>query len=67
MTVAELAQESGVGVATIKRLEACDGLPSANSKTLNALKTTLERLGVGFVGSANDAPGVRLMKASSHD
>ena len=67
MTVVELAQESWVGVATIKRLEACDGLPSANSRTLNALKSALERLGVGFIGSADDAPGVRLLKRLSND
>jgi hypothetical protein len=35
-------------------------MPSSNVKTLTALKKTLELAGVEFIGSPEDAPGVRL-------
>jgi DNA-binding Xre family transcriptional regulator len=62
MSVAELAHRSAIGVATIKRLEASDGVPSANLKTVNALLQALESEGIEFIGSPEDAPGVRLKK-----
>lgn len=65
LTVADLSQASGVGVATIKRIEATDGLPSANARTLDALVKSLENLGVEFIGSYDDGPGVRLFKSVS--
>ena len=37
MTAADLAIRSGVGLATIKRLEAGDGLPPAHAKTIDQL------------------------------
>lgn len=65
LTVIDLAQASGVGVATIKRIESTDGLPSANARTLDALVKALEALGIEFVGSYDDGPGVRLFKLDS--
>ena len=65
LTVVDLAQASGVGVATIKRIESTDGLPSANARTLDALVKALEALGIEFVGSYDDGPGVRLFKLDS--
>lgn len=62
LTVVDLSQASGVGVATIKRIEAIDGLPSANARTLDALVKTLEAFGIEFIGSYDDGPGVRLLK-----
>jgi transcriptional regulator with XRE-family HTH domain len=59
-SAAELAKNSGVGVATIRRLELADGVPSSNARTLIALQKTLEAAGVEFVGSLGEAPGVRL-------
>ena len=58
----DLSLVSGVGVATIKRIEAIDGLPSANARTLDALVKSLEGLGIEFIGSYDDGPGVRLLK-----
>jgi transcriptional regulator with XRE-family HTH domain len=60
MTVVELASLSGVGIATIKRLEACKGVPAAHAKTLDSLGRALEKAGVDFIGSPDDRPGVRL-------
>jgi hypothetical protein len=60
MTVNELSQDAGVGVATIKRLEAVNGVPPAQARTLSSLQIALESAGVEFVGTPDDRPGVRL-------
>ena len=65
MTVLDLSQASGVGVATIKRIEATDGLPSANARTLDALVKAFQGLGIEFIGSYDNGPGVRLFKPIS--
>ena len=56
----ELADASGVGVATIRRMEVVDGVPSGQIRSLLAIQTALESAGVEFVGSPTDSPGVRL-------
>ena len=56
----ELADKSGVGVATIRRMELADGVPSSNAQNLELIQKTLEGLGVEFVGSPEDRPGVCL-------
>lgn len=56
----QLADASGVGVATIRRMEVADGVPSGQIRSLLAIKTALESAGVEFVGSPTDNPGVRL-------
>jgi len=61
----DLAEKSKVGVATIRRIELADGVPSSNVRTLNALLKALELAGVEFVGTPEDAPGVRLRLSSS--
>ena len=60
VTAKDLAFASGVGVATIRRYELMDGVPSGNSRSLEALKKALESFGVEFIGSPDDRPGVRL-------
>ena len=59
-TAQDLADASGVGVATIRRIEVIDGIPSTNLRTLSAIQTALESAGIEFIGSPDDAPGVRL-------
>jgi hypothetical protein len=54
-----LAKESGVGVATIRRLELAQGLPSSNVNTLSAIKIALESAGVEFLGTPQQGAGVR--------
>ncbi len=56
----DLAHESGVGIATIRRLELVDGIPSSNARTIDALQKALEAAGVEFIGTPDDCPGVRL-------
>ena len=60
----ELAEISGVGVATIRRMELADGVPSSNAQNLDLIKRTLEKLGVEFIGTPEDRPGVRLKSPS---
>jgi transcriptional regulator with XRE-family HTH domain len=56
----ELAEMSGVGVATIRRMELAPSVPSSNAQTLDLVQKTLESEGVVFVGTPEDRPGVRL-------
>jgi len=65
ITVTQLSEAAGVGVATIKRLEAVDGVPPAQARTLTLLQAALESAGVEFVGSPADNPGVRLKNKPS--
>ena len=60
ITAQDLSSASGVGLATIKRLEAGDGLPAAHAQTLDKLTKALEAAGVEFLGTPEDGPGVRL-------
>ena len=57
---ADLSRYSGIGTATIKRMEVMEGVPSGQVRTIEALRVALEAAGVEFVGSPADAPGVRL-------
>ena len=57
----DLAEKSGVGSATIKRMESMNGVPSGHVKTLLALKAALEAAGVEFVGAPDKSPGVCLV------
>ena len=59
----ELAEKSGLGVATIRRMELADGVPSSNAQTLDLVRKVMESVGVEFIGSPEDGPGVRFMKA----
>lgn len=59
-SVQRLAETSRVSASTIKRIELEDGLPNATAANLAALQTTLESAGIQFVGSPDDAPGIRI-------
>ena len=56
----DLAEQSGVGLRTIMRIEATNGVPLGRVTTLLDLKAALEAAGIEFVGSADDRPGIRL-------
>ena len=61
----ELAEKAGVGVATVRRMELAESIPSSNAITLNLVQKTLESAGIEFIGDQDNAPGVRLVKAAS--
>ena len=58
----DLADKSGVGVATLRRYEAQEGVPNANKFVLKAIKNCLEEAGVIFSGDPLTDPGVKLCK-----
>ena len=58
----ELAEASGVSIETIKRLERMDGLLSANTRTLDALRRALEADGVIFIPENGGLAGIRLRR-----
>ena len=60
---ANLSEQSGVGNATIKRLEVMDGVPTGQVRTLIAIKEALEAAGVEFIGTPENNPGVRLLRS----
>ena len=62
ITADDLANLSGVGVATIRRYELMSGVPSGNARSVEAIQLALEAGGVEFIGTPEDRPGVRLTK-----
>ena len=60
ISAVELADKSGIGVATVRRMELALGIPSSNAQNLDIVRKTLEVAGVEFIGSPDDRPGVRL-------
>ena len=63
VTADDLASKSSVGVATIRRFELMSGVPSGNARSLEAIQAALEQMGVEFIGTPEDRPGVRLITA----
>ncbi len=57
---ADLASAAGVSLETIKRLEGTRGPVSAHARTLDAIKAALAEVGVVFIDSNGQGPGVRL-------
>ena len=61
LTQAELAEQSGVSLPTIKRLELGQGLLPVRLATLLKLQRALETAGVEFIAGGNGSgPGLRL-------
>jgi len=56
----DLANRSGVGITTLRRYELQDGIPSANTNVLMAIKMTSEGAGTEFTGDPLVNSGVTL-------
>ena len=56
----ELAERTGLAMKTIQRIEATDSTPASYSSTLTDLNTCFESAGIEFIGTPDDAPGVRI-------
>lgn len=61
----DLAERSGVSLSTIRRAEAALNVPNSNSPNMNALRSAFEAAGIEFIGSPDDAPGIRIHHTSS--
>ena len=59
MTAVKLAELSGVAYTTVVRMESCDGIPSGQVKTLDAVQRVLEEAGIEFIGTPESGAGVR--------
>ena len=59
----DLADKSGVGITTLRRYEAQDGMPNANKFVIKAIKTCLEEAGIIFSGDPLTDPGIKLRKS----
>lgn len=55
----ELAIASGVAFSTLMRLEAGEGVPGAQAKTLDAIQKAFEEAGLEFIGTPEAGAGVR--------
>lgn len=58
----DLARHANIGVATIRRFELQEGVPSGQIRILEALKSALENAGVEFTGSQAEGVGVKLVR-----
>lgn len=56
----ELSQKAGVGVVTVRHLEA--GMTDPHRSTLDVIRRCLEAAGVEFIDQNGGGPGVRLRK-----
>ncbi len=60
------AENSGVGISTIKRIETATGLLRSSTNSAWRIQAALEKAGVIFIASDESAgPGVRLSKSLS--
>jgi len=62
LSLAELSSRAAVGVQTIVRFEAADGVPPSRSSKLSDVQRALETAGVEFIGTPDDGPGIRFRK-----
>jgi hypothetical protein len=59
-TAAELSAHAHIGLRTLLRIEANDGVPQTTTSTLLKIQTTLEAAGIEFIGTPDNAPGIRI-------
>lgn len=66
LSAVQLADLAKVGIQTIKRFEAADGVPPSRSATLMEVRAALEAAGVEFIGTPDNGPGVRLRSQATN-
>lgn len=60
--VIQVAEQTGIGSATLKRYEATSGVPKSRKGHLLTLRDFFEEAGIEFIGSPDDRPGIRIGK-----
>jgi len=55
-----LSEKSGVSLKTLRRYEAQEGVPAANTSVLMTIKACFEEAGIEFTGDPLKKPGVIL-------
>ncbi len=61
---ADLTEQSGVSLATVKRLKKMNGIVKANRVTIQAIRRAFEETGIKFIPENGGEPGVRLKNES---
>ena len=61
----EIAEATGIGIATLRRYEASNGVPKSRKGHLELLKKFFEARGIEFVGAPDEGPGIRMWGRSS--
>ncbi|WP_246806536.1 transcriptional regulator [Rhizobium lusitanum] len=59
----DLANATGLGLSTIRRAEAEDGVPSITNANLNAVRLALEAAGIEFIPANGGGVGVRFKES----
>jgi transcriptional regulator with XRE-family HTH domain len=65
-SINDLSEKAGVSIRTIKMVEGTGGEPKCKPKTLDKLRVALESAGIEFIGTPNDAPGIRIHGGGSN-
>jgi transcriptional regulator with XRE-family HTH domain len=58
----QLADIAEVGLSTVRRMEAVDGIVSGNIETATRIRNALENSGVEFIDQGKKGPGVILVE-----
>jgi transcriptional regulator with XRE-family HTH domain len=66
-SIETLAERSRVSVRTIIRYEDTNGVPPSRSGNLETLVFTMQAAGIEFIGTPDDAPGIRIRPARAED
>jgi transcriptional regulator with XRE-family HTH domain len=61
-TIRDLAAKAEIGFSTLVRFEQADGVPGGHVKTLEAVKSAVEKAGIEFIGTPDSQAGVRWKK-----
>jgi transcriptional regulator with XRE-family HTH domain len=57
----EAAEQSGLSLPTVQRLEKYEGIsPTVQNRTIENLRRAFEAVGIEFIGTPEDSPGVRI-------
>lgn len=64
-TATRLAKEAGIGLRTVMRIEADDDIPKTTTGTLTKVQVALEAAGIEFIGTPDDAPGIRVHRRTA--
>jgi transcriptional regulator with XRE-family HTH domain len=60
----QLGVEAGLSLRTIQTAEADDGENQIRKSSLLAIQAALESAGIEFIGTPDDAPGIRIHKTT---
>lgn len=60
----QLSNAAGIVRRTLVAIESQSGVPSANARTIQNVRSALEEAGIEFVAAPGDGPGIRVRKSS---